>query len=95
MGVTVGGGWLNPNGSHCRQIHPGKPVSIPRLLDSALRLTAVALDGGRDDGTGLGMFGVNWIEAGMQAQYKDIRTLHARTYLSVCNIYIYILYIII
>ena len=33
-----------------RQIRPGKPVQLPRLLDSALRLTSVAMDGGMDGG---------------------------------------------
>eukprot|EP00434_Breviolum_minutum_P027870 symbB.v1.2.024655.t1/scaffold2352.1/size103767/1 len=32
-----------------RQIRPGKPVQLPRLLDSALRLTSVIMDGGSDD----------------------------------------------
>lgn len=31
-----------------RQIRPGKPVQLPRLLDSALRLTSVIMDGGLD-----------------------------------------------
>ena len=33
-----------------RQIRPGKPVQLPRLLDSALRLTSVIIDGGMDGG---------------------------------------------
>ena len=28
-----------------RQIRPGKPVQLPRLLDSALRLTSVIMEG--------------------------------------------------